>query len=202
MRTTSFRTVTSALAVLAVLLIACGEDGSSAAPDAAADDQPDGTGDTELADDPDPSDGADDLGDGADATGDAPAEDDGDTPAGTAVVTIGDERYETTELTCPDSISGVEFFGTAEGPRDNARIHGRFGSSLPELIGVAFARGDEGEWAAVAENEVLDRGVLEDYTFDEDALTFSGTATFVWVEGAGLQDPDSLTDGTFEVRCG
>jgi hypothetical protein len=22
------------------------------------------------------------------------------------------------------------------------------------------------------------------------------------IEGAGLQDPDSLTDGTFEVRCG
>ncbi|MFU8840970.1 MAG: hypothetical protein ACNA8R_09635 [Nitriliruptoraceae bacterium] len=37
---------------------------------------------------------------------------------------------------------------------------------------------------------------------DGDAQPFSGTATFIWVEGAGLQDPDSLTEGTFEVRCG
>ena len=204
MRNLATKTVTTALALLALLLAACGGDGSDAAPDATADDQVDRTDDAEVEDEADPGEAADEPGpsDEVDNADDASSAGDGAAAAGTGVVTIGDERYETTGLTCPDSISGVEFFGTAEGPRDNARIHGRFGSSLPELVGVSFARGDEGEWAAVAENEVLDRGVLEDYAFDEDALTFSGTATFVWVEGAGLQDPDSLTDGTFEIRCG
>ena len=184
------------VAVAALLLTACGDESvdepSGMDADGSAESEPadvtEDDGDDEVA--------ADDADDTADE-GDAEA-----ATAGTATVTVGDEQYETGEVNCPESMSGVEFFGEADGPRDNARIHGRFGSSLPELIAVSFARGDEGEWAAIADNDVLDRGVLEDYAYDDAALTFSGTATFIWVENGGLMDPDSLTDGSFEVSCG
>ncbi len=179
------------VAALAVLLAACGEDATE--PEAAAANEETvadaGADDEDMAADDDTAAGSGE-GSGAAAAG-----------AGGGLVVIGDERFETDEITCPDSMSGVEFYGEAEGPRDNARIHGRFDSSLPELIGVSFARGDEGEWAAIAENEMLDRGVLEDYTFDVEARTFSGNATFIWVQEDGLMDPDSLTDGTFEISC-
>lgn len=188
-----------ALGMLGLLLAGCGGDDGSTVPEALAGD----VAEDDATPEADPAPATDDaVEDDEDAADDGGSAGDDGAAAGTAVVTIGDERYETDDLGCPDSISGVEFFGAAEGPRDNARIHGRFASSLPELIAVSFDRGNEGEWAAVAENNVLERGVLEDYTFDEEAGTFAGTATFVWVENGGLQDPDSLTDGTFEIRCG
>lgn len=196
---TTPRIITGAVAGMLLLATACSDGVDTSALDAAGSDE------AEAASDPDPDEdaaAADD--DGADTEAGADTADGGDgetATAGSAVVIIGDERYETDEVVCPDG-SGMEFYGTADGPRDNARIHGRFASSMPELIAVSFARGDEGEWAAIAENEVLDRGVLEDYTFDEDAGVFEGSATFIWVGEDGLMDTDSLTDGTFEVRCG
>jgi len=193
-----------AVTALAVLLVACGEDAGE--PDSGAADEQTVEDAAEVDEDAEADGGTAESTDGDDAeeadTDDADEGSGGDAAAaGGGLVLIGDERFEADEITCPDSMSGVEFFGEAEGPRDNARIHGRFDSSLPELIGVSFARGDEGEWAAIAENEVLDRGVLEDYAFDIDARTFSGNATFIWVQEDGLMDLDSLTDGTFEISC-
>jgi hypothetical protein len=120
---------------------------------------------------------------------------------GTAVVVLNGERYESNELSCSD-LTGFDFGGPATGPRDNARIHGRFGTALPDLIGVSFARGDEGEFSAIQENEIFYRGVLEDYVYDVDARTYQGTAHFAWIDEDKFLDPDlDLIEGTFEVRC-
>jgi hypothetical protein len=133
----------------------------------------------------------------------APSSDDGNGASGTAVVIIGDERYETTSLNCSTDFGGADFGGAAEGPRPNARIHGRFATALPDLVGVSFARGDEGEFRALAENEMLPHGVLEDYEVNEEAGTMSGTAGFVWIPAGwkAPEDPEDLHMGTFEIRC-
>jgi hypothetical protein len=172
----------SSAAVLMLALVACGSDKDGDVSTSA--EPPPASGDEQPQDPPAPSDTNDGSG-------------------GTAVVVIGDERYETTSLNCDTDFGGADFAGVAEGPRPNARIHGRFATSLPDLVGVSFARGDEGEFRALAENELLPHGVLEDYEVDEEAGTMSGTAGFVWIpEGwKAPEDPDELHVGTFEIRC-
>lgn len=53
----------------------------------------------------------------------------------------------------------------------------------------------------MAPNDLIDLGELVDDTYDVDAGTFEGTAIFVWISEAGLVDPESLTEGSFQVRC-
>ncbi len=60
--------------------------------------------------------------------------------------------------------------------------------------------GDEGEHSAIEENDMLQRGVLENYAYDVDAGTYEGAAEFAWIDEDGLITPD-LVEGTFEVRC-
>jgi hypothetical protein len=203
---TSARTITRPtmlLAAFSLLVAGCADDdGTVEATENGAEEV--GASDDDPTTDPDADDTDTDADEAEPADDEAePADDEAATAegAGTATVVVGDERYDATDMSCDTELGGVDTAGDAEGPRDNARINVRMGTGLPDLVLVSFARGDEGEFTALAENDIMVRGALADYTYDEDTQRASGAAEFVWIDADGLIQEDQITSGTFEMQC-
>lgn len=132
---------------------------------------------------------------------DATAHETREPDAGTATVVVGDERYVATGMSCSTDFGGVDTAGRAEGPRENAQINIRLGTPAPDLVLVRFANREKGEFSAIAENSMLVRGTLENYTYDEESQSGSGEAEFVWMDETGVVHHDQITSGTFEMQC-